>query len=331
MTLGIKGGRFFRDAKLRCINLLMTYEKGCSANCAYCGLQRVREGAYDRKSFIRVPWPVVSLDEIVRRSQERPDEVKRVCLSMITHGRVKEDARTILERLHAGLPEVPLSLLCNPSLLTRRDLETYRAIPVDRLGIAVDGATEPIFDQFRGKGVRGPHRWERYWDLFEAGLEVFGRDHVGIHLIVGLGETEEEMIRLMGRIRKAGGSTHLFSFFPEGGSRLAGHPQPPVGQYRRAQLARHLIDEDLAAAEQFSFNEKGQLTSFGLPAESLEAVIRSGIPFMTSGCPDETGRAVCTRPFGDCAPGDDIRSFPFEPDAEDLGLIRRQLGDYLTA
>ena len=327
MTLGMRSGRFYRDAKLQCINLLMTYEEGCSANCAYCGLQRVREGSYDSKSFIRVPWPVVSLDEIIARSRERREEVKRICLSMITHGKVVEDARIILERLHEGLPWVPLSLLCNPTLLSRKDLEKYRAIPVDRLGIAVDGATEKIFDQYRGKGARGPHRWEGYWRLFDDALEVFGPDRVGMHLIVGLGETEEEMIRLMDRIRGAGGSTHLFCFFPESGSRLEDRPQPPVGQYRRVQLARYLIDQGIATFNDFAFNAAGQLLSFGLPPARLEEIIGLGIPFMTGGCPDEAGHAVCTRPYGDCAPGDDIRSFPFQPDEGDLALIRRQLAD----
>ncbi len=328
MTLGMKSGRFFRDAALRCINLLMTYDGGCSANCAYCGLQRVRAGSYERKSFIRVAWPMVSLEEIVERCGRHPQEVKRICLSMITHGRVREDARIILERLHRALPTVPLSLLCSPTLLDRRDLEMYRAIPVDRLGIAVDGATAAVFDRLRGRGVGGPHRWERYWRLFHEALPVFGPDHVGVHLIAGLGETEEEMIRLMDRIRRAGGSTHLFSFFPEAGSRLANHPQPPPGQYRRVQLARYLIDHDLAAADQFAFDDRGRLISFGMPQEALDSVITSGIPFMTSGCPDETGRAVCTRPYGDCAPGDDIRSFPFQPDAADLERIRGQLVEY---
>jgi len=328
MTLGMKPGRFYRNAKLRCMNLLMTYDEGCAANCSYCGLQRVRDGAYDSKSFIRVPWPLLSLDELIERCRERPSEIRRICLSMITHGRVVADARTMLERLHEALPNVPLSLLSNPTLLTRKDLEIYRAIPVDRLGIAVDCANETLFERFRGREVRGPHRWDHYWKLFREGLEVFGRNRVGIHLIVGLGETEEEIIRLIDRIRKAGGSTHLFSFFPEAGSRLANHPQPPVGQYRRVQLARHLIDEDLATADQFTFNEQGQLTSYGLEPERIEQLAGHGVAFMTSGCPDESGHCVCTRPFGDCTPGDNIRSFPFAPDDEDLTLIRRQLQEF---
>jgi biotin synthase len=148
---------------------------------------------------------------------------------------------------------------------------------------------------------------------------------VGIHLIVGLGETEEEMIRLIGRIRQAGGSTHLFSFFPEAGSRLAARPQPPVGQYRRVQLARYLIDEDLATAETFRFDHRGRLISFGAAQGRAEQATAAGIPFMTSGCPDESGAVACNRPFGDCTPGDDIRSFPFRPDEEDLVAIRGQL------
>lgn len=330
MTLGMRPGSFYRDARLECVNLLMTYEEGCCANCAYCGLQRVREGSYNRKSFIRVPWPLVSLEEIIERCQERPQQVKRICLSMITHGRAVKDAQAILERLHRALPQVPLSLLCTPTLLNRKHLEMYRAIPVDRLGIAVDGASPEIFDRFRGSGVKGPHRWDRYWSLFEQAVEVFGPDRVGVHLIVGLGETEEEMIRLMDRIREAGGSTHLFSFFPEPGSRMEKWPQPPAGQYRRCQLARYLIDHDLARASDFSFNQKGQIVSFGLPSQELDRVIQLGIAFMTSGCPDSTGRTVCTRPYGDCSPGEDIRSYPFQPDQEDLALIRRQLSDYAT-
>jgi biotin synthase len=91
------------------------------------------------------------------------------------------------------------------------------------------------------------------------------------------------------------------------------------------QLARYLIDEDLATAETFSFDERGRLVSFGAAQESADRAGAAGTPFMTSGCPDETGAVACNRPFGDCTPGDDIRSFPFQPDDEDLVVIRRQL------
>ncbi|EMR74670.1 hypothetical protein MBGDF03_01269 [Thermoplasmatales archaeon SCGC AB-540-F20] len=39
MTLGFKNGRFYRNAKLPCINLLLTYNSGCAGNCGYCAFQ----------------------------------------------------------------------------------------------------------------------------------------------------------------------------------------------------------------------------------------------------------------------------------------------------
>ena len=58
MTLGFIHGRFYRDAKLYCINLLLTYKGGCKANCSFCGLSRDRQSEDEKESFIRVDWPI---------------------------------------------------------------------------------------------------------------------------------------------------------------------------------------------------------------------------------------------------------------------------------
>ena len=39
----------------------------------------------------------------------------------------------------------------------------------DRVGIAIDAATPELFDQLRGKGVGGPHRWDHYWECRSMG------------------------------------------------------------------------------------------------------------------------------------------------------------------
>ena len=49
MTLNLKEGLFFRNARLYCLNLLLTYPDGCRANCSYCGLQKSRNGAFSEK------------------------------------------------------------------------------------------------------------------------------------------------------------------------------------------------------------------------------------------------------------------------------------------
>ena len=49
----------------------------------------------------------------------------------------------------------------------------------------------------RGRGVGGPHRWDCYWKVVEDSVEIFGKYNVGVHFIVGLGETEEKMVKHM--------------------------------------------------------------------------------------------------------------------------------------
>ncbi len=328
MTLGLKPGSFHRGARLGCINLLLTYDGGCRANCAFCGLAREKHeppaGGPKREKFIRVSWPAYDLAEVIARCAAAPAWVRRVCVSMITHPRALEDTLEICRQVRAGTG-LPVSLLIAPTVLKEADLEEMARAGADRIGVAIDAATPELFDRLRGKGVAGPHKWEHYWSIYERAIAVFGRDRVGVHLIHGLGETEQELVQAMGRARDLGGSTHLFCFFPEALSALNQRPQPPAAGYRRVQLARWLIDHDLARAAEMAFDEQGRVTGFGAAPQVVEDAVASGRPFMTSGCPGADGEVACNRPYGNEKPGPDLRNYPFLPQAEDLLLLRRQL------
>jgi len=325
MALRLRGGRFYRGAKSPCVNLLMTYNEGCFANCAYCGLARERSGKYVDKSFIRVEWPVYSLDEIIESIQKyQESEIKRVCISMITNRRGPADLVTVLRRLRPAI-DIPISLLVSPTVISESDLANFKEEGADRIGIAVDAATPELFDQIRGKAARGPHRWDTYWEEIRSAMRVFGSENVGVHFIVGIGETEREMIGVIQRVHDMGGSTHLFSFFPESGSRFADRSQPPMGQYRRVQLGRYIIDEGLGNMKDFTFDPSDRLSNFGLPEDELNQIIESGKPFETSGCPGEDGEVACNRPYANSAPGPDIRNYPFSPRESDIARIREQL------
>ncbi|MGI6332795.1 MAG: hypothetical protein ACOX1Y_13865 [Zhaonellaceae bacterium] len=67
ITLGLKEGIFYRNVVLRGLNLLVTYDKKCSANCSYCGLSAKREVSRNKETFIRVDWPVYPLDLIIEK------------------------------------------------------------------------------------------------------------------------------------------------------------------------------------------------------------------------------------------------------------------------
>jgi len=326
MTLGFKRGLFFRDARLHCINLLETYRHGCIASCAYCGLSREREGEHAGKSFIRVTWPTHGLDEVIGAMKERSSSFGRICISMVTHPSAARDLVTIARRIREAGLGTPLSALLSPTVTTAGDLVDIREAGVDRVGIAVDAATPGLFDRLRGDGVKAPHRWDRYWQAFEEAVDVFGQGRVGSHFMVGLGETEKEMALCIQKARDLGGCTHLFSFFPEAGSAMQETQPPAIGQYRRIQIARYLIDEGMAEAGAFTYSGDHRIVGFGVSPEELERVISCGEPFRTSGCPGEDGEVACNRPFANETPGHDIRNYPFAPSAEDIRKIRNELG-----
>jgi lipoyl synthase len=324
MTLGFKPGLFYRDARLYCINLLLTYRNGCVAKCAYCGLSRKRPGSYSTKSFIRVTWPTYSVEDVIQRVSERMERVKRICISMVTGKDASEHTRVICARLRSAL-DIPVSLLISPTVVIRQDLIRFKEAGADKIGVAIDLATADLFDRYRGSGVEGPHRWERYWEILSESLSVFGQGNAGAHFMTGMGETEKQMCEAIGRVRRMGGRTHLFSFFPEAESLMGRRRPPSMGHYRRIQLARFLIDEEIADPAGCEFDERGRLVSFGLSPARMGELIDSGEPFRTSGCTGRDGQVACNRPYANSRPGPGIRNFPFPPDEDDLKRIRRQL------
>ena len=324
MTLGFKNGLFYRDAKSPCINVLLTYESGCAGNCSYCGLSNKREGEYDDKSFIRVGWPSYHLEEIIQKIEEKGEKVSRICISMITNKKGIADTEYLTRTFREKLT-VPVSVLIAPTILEKTDLESFKNAGADRIGISFDAATEELFEKFRGKEVHGPHQWTRYWNCFEEAVSIFGSGMVGAHLIVGLGETEEQMLRTVQKVSDIGGVTHLFSFFPESSSQMSHFGQPAMDQYRRVQVGTYLIDQGIAKVSDFCFTNTGKLISYGIPSEKLREVVESGLPFMTGGCPDKEGNVSCNRPFSNSRPSEEIRNFPFIPEKSDIELIKKDL------
>jgi len=328
ISLGLMKGRMYRGAVNRCVNLLVHYPEGCAANCAYCGLAKKRPGSYEQKSFIHVEWPVYHVDKIIDAINDAPPYVKRTCISMITNGKCRHDTIVMARQLKRET-KLPISILISPTILKNGDLQEMKNAGADKLGIAIDLATKQLFDQYRGKGVNGPHRWERYWQVLEEGLTVFGSPNVGVHLMVGMGETEKQMVSLMDKLWNMGVVNHLFSFFAEEGSRLAGRPQPPWPTYLRVQLARYLIEEELSCFESMDFDEKGRIIDFGISADRLDSIISLGKPFMTTGCLGDDGEVACNRPFGNCLPDVKQWNYPYPPNGEELALIKQNIFSYL--
>jgi biotin synthase len=324
ITLQMCSGRFSRDFPFGGINLLLNYGAGCRSDCGYCGLARSRPGDYADKSFIRVAWPLVRTDELVARLARFEPALTRLCISMVTNGRAYRDtceiARRITERVRT-----PTSVLVAPPNITRARLENLRSIGVGMIGVGLDAVTEDLFRAARTDVPAGGLRWDKYWEVIGDAREIFGPWNVNVHTLVGLGETDKDLLTLFVKLRDRQISTYLFCFNPEPDSRMAARPQPSLRRWHRVQLARHLIETVGYGLDRFDFDAAGGIARVDADRPFLEAVVDDGAAFMTNGCPGDDGGPGCTRPYGSYRPTEPFRDYPFAPSAGDLAEIRRQL------
>jgi biotin synthase len=92
------------------------------------------------------------------------------------------------------------------------------------------------------------------------------------------------------------------------------------------QLARFIVDFCNGRVEDMRFDAAGRVVDFGIDPDDVDALIATGKPFRTSGCPgrDDDQVSACNRPYGDSSPTD-ILSFPFAPASADVAIVRRQM------
>jgi lipoyl synthase len=338
MSLGFVSGSFKEPVRLTGLNLLLTYDQGCLGKCAYCGIAGISKDETKiqdtRKTFIRVKWPVYRLDDVLNALKGHESSFERVCLSMITHADAIKDTIEISKKIKQS-SSLPLSLLITPSLIGSPEvLRQFKEAGAEMVGIAIDASTKDLFEKYRGAGVGGPHKWQKYWKVLEWAVDVFGRFKAGTHLIVGLGETEEQAVRIIHDAHLLGAKTHLFSFYPEPASKLEELERPELVSYRKIQIARYLINEKGLDISKIRFghssngNSGGSILSFDY---DLAEVLKEGYAFMTSGCPcsSDSRISACNRPFANERPSETFRNYPYLPNEEDKKTIASQISELL--
>lgn len=324
MALGLKTGRTYRDAACHCVNLLQNYPEGCYANCTYCGLARERPGVPVDNTFIRVAWPLYETDRVAQAIADNETRVGRVCIAQVQDNRAYADLIEMQRRVRAK-SDTPISALVTATVLDKEKLAQIKKEGADIIGVGLDAASEEIFYQTRGKGARGPHDWNYHWHIVETARRMYGPYNVNCHIVVGLGESDRDLVDLFYRLKAMQVEGYLFSFNPEEGTAMQARPRAPIQRWRRIQLAKYLIEKRDLPRELLDFDEAGNLARLRAAAASVQDSIHAGRAFMTNGCPDRGGELACNRPYGSYRPGEEFRDYPFLPMADDLQLIEQQL------
>ena len=295
---------------------LMTYIDGkCSANCGFCPQARNSKSSADLLS--RVTWPSFPSYLVATALNDAflAGKIKRVCIQALNVPNVFLHLEALVKEIKKH--NIPVSVSCQP--LNSHDILLLKNAGVDRIGIALDAATETIFRKIKGDKTGSAYSWSYEISLLKEALSIFGIDHVSTHLIVGLGETEQEVTDIIQWCVNFGVLPALFAFTPICGTALEKQPQPNIASYRRLQLVRYLIVYGITCLERMRFSVNGEIVSFGVKTCTLETIINSGKPFQTSGCPD------CNRPFYNERPSGPLYNYPKSLSEKEVDELKKQL------
>jgi biotin synthase-related radical SAM superfamily protein len=265
----------------------------CLMNCAFCA--QARQSQADAQHLSRVTWPEFDLPAVAARlaAAATDGQVGRACLQVTVTVKAFQQALSILRAVRS-VSDVPFDMAILP-----HDLEQVCQLltaGADHIGFGLDAACERDFQQVK-RGTRSGQAWKRSLALIEGTARAFpGR--AALHLIVGLGETEQEMVERIQWAHDQGVTVGLFAFTPVRGTGMAALAQPPLATYRRMQAACWLIVHDAVRREEMAFDARGRLIGLGA------AFPATGEPFQTSGCPD------CNRPYYNERPGGVIYNYP---------------------
>jgi biotin synthase len=304
------------DASPTTIYLLTYHEGKCAANCDFCPQARTSTSRADMLS--RVIWPTFPTKDVVSKiaSAWQKKTIQRVCIQATNYPDVFNDLLALTTAIKSKT-NVPISVSCQP--LNKSQMKMLAEARVDRVSVALDAATEELFDKVKGALTNSPYNWEKHRKTLEEAVQVFGEGAVSTHIIVGLGETERQLIEIIQWCVDLGVCPSLFAFTPISGTPLERLPQPSIASYRRVQLTHYLIVHGKTRFENMKFDDYGQVINFGVSMSLLEKVVQSGTPFQTSGC------LGCNRPYYNEKPSGPIYNYPRPLTPHELKEVEKAL------
>ncbi|MFX1444637.1 MAG: radical SAM protein [Promethearchaeota archaeon] len=300
---------------------IMTYKEGhCIANCGFCPQARESKSSVDKLS--RITWPVFSFKEFLTKLAYMPPskKFKRICVQTLNYKENFEDLIEIITRIKE-ISNIPLSIAIPP--MSKEKLKELKLRGVQRVGIALDGATPEIFDKIKGQYARGPYKWHLHMEGLKNALEIFPDNSVTTHIIVGLGESEKAILELIRKLHALKILSSLFAFTPIKGTTLEKVPQPELIKFRKMQLARHLILCENKDLKDFTFSKNGNLINMNISRLKLRNIIDDTNAFLTSGCPG------CNRPYYTSRPSGPIYNFPRKLNEDEKEEIYKSLEKFM--
>ena len=280
----------------------------CSNGCMFCpqsNTSRAKENLLSRVVWnkpLQNIWPMIE-------NEFAKGKIQRSCIQVVNKPGIFKILTQEIEmaRAYTGVP-----LCVSGGTGSLEDIDELIGLGVDRVTIALDAGTPEIYRKIKGQDFL------KRLELLKKGAEKYpGR--IGTHLIVGLGETEEEMIEMIQEMYDRRITAALFAFTPIKGTLMEQMPQPPIDSYRRVRIAHYLIKQKMCRKEDMGF-ESGRIISLHRPFHQIRELLADGSAFLTSGCPG------CNRPYYNEKPGTVLYNYPRKMTREEIERAIEEAG-----
>jgi radical SAM protein (TIGR04043 family) len=146
---------------------------------------------------------------------------------------------------------IPIQAQCEPPSSKEWITQLYEA-GVDSIGMHLEAVTQSVRERIMpGKAQV---TLEQYFDAFHHAVKVFGKGQVSTYILAGLGDSEEDIVRVSQRLIKAGVYPFIVPFVPLQNTPLSNHPAPESDMMKRiyqrvsADLIKHqMYTKDIKA------------------------------------------------------------------------------------
>jgi len=260
-TLGVLGLELVAmDTPPTTAYLQIYTEKRCAANCLFCA--QARGSGAELSTIARGMYVPADLEAVVQRLGMAYDRkyLARACIQTALYGMWWDDTVYLIKRMRQ-VCKIPLSLSVFP--LPDEKYRELKALGVNELVIPLDACTSGLFDSIKGTGAGGPYSWDGHRDGLKRAAQIFG--NIGTHLLIGMGETDEEAVKVIDELQEHKINTALFSYTYIPGVQMLQRQEnkESIRHYRTVQLARYLITGGMATYRDMRFSN-GVLSDFGV-------------------------------------------------------------------
>jgi hypothetical protein len=164
-------------------------EPTCDRGCLFCSADKERDLGWSALKWTKV---------IVGTYQKKPFEAVAITAGMPHGKRSMADLMIdVVTGVRDALPKIPIGV--EPNAVPREALEMLKAAGADELKVNVQTATARTFKKVCPRLDRA--------DILRClrdGVEVFGAGNVASNVIIGLGETDKEVIHCVKDLAKMG-------------------------------------------------------------------------------------------------------------------------------